>query len=196
MDAYAEMGLEASQKSRIKDIFRMHECANGVIAADLNNDGFEDMVVCHAGGNNSNLPSARNLKVDVMGKKMAMPPPNKVIKAPTNFEEGSTFVYINGGAPKGKTGNWVKLLLKDRTTANVNGVGAKVIINDKIMRRFTVGGQSYSAVHAPLNVGLGEEKLKKLEIYWGSGDLTPQIVEFKQPLVNQAVEVIREGESS
>ncbi len=191
MDSYAEMGLEASQKSRIKDIFRMHECANGSIAADLNNDGFDDMVVCHAGGNNSNLPSARNLKVNIMGKVMAMPPPNKVIKAPTNFEEGPTFVYINGGAPKGKTGNWVKIVLKDPTTANVHGVGAKVIVNDKIMRRFLVGGQSFSAVHAPLNIGLGEESLKKLEIHWPSGDIEPQIVEFKKPITNEVVEVKR-----
>ena len=196
VDAYADMGLEASRKSKVKDIFRMHESACNTLAADLNNDGFEDLVICHAGGNNSNLPSARNLKVNVMGKVMAMPPPNKVIKAPTNFEEGPTFVYINGGTPKGKTGNWVKILLKDPTTANINGIGAKVIVNDKIMRRLLVGGQSFSAVHALLNIGLGEEKLKKLEIYWASGDMTPQIVEFKQPLVNQIVEVKRSLPSS
>jgi hypothetical protein len=192
LDSYAEMGLEASQKSRIKDIFRMHESACGVINADLNDDGFQDMVVCHAGGNNSNWPSARNLNVEVMGKVMAMPPPNKVIKAPTNNEDGPTFMYINSGAPEGQQANWVKITLNDPTNANTFGVGAKIIANGKVLRRFTIGGQSYSSIHAPIHIGLGGDKLTKLEIQWGSGDAQTQIVIFEEGVVNQHITVTRE----
>ena len=191
VDSYTDMGLEASRNSRVKDIFRMHEAGQGNVAADLNNDGLMDMVVCHGGGNNSNLPSARNLKVDVMGKKMAMPPPNKVIKAPTNFEPGPTFVYINGGAPEGQEANWVQVKLIDETTANIDGVGARVIANDRILREFILGGQSFSGIHAPIHFGLAGDSLEKLEITWASGSSEPQVVEFTTPVKNQLITIRR-----
>lgn len=194
VDSYTDMGLEASRNSRIKDIFRMHEAGQGTMAADLNNDGFMDMVVCHGGGNNSNLPSARNLGIDIMGKKMAMPPPNKVIKAPTNFEPGPTFVYINGGAPEGQSSNWVQIKLIDETTANIDAIGAKMIANGKYLREFLVGGQTFSAVHAPVHIGLGAESLERLEITWPSGEQTTQVVEFPEPVANQTITIRRTPE--
>ncbi|WNJ18771.1 CRTAC1 family protein [Pontibacter sp. G13] len=193
VDAFADMGFEASKNSKVKDLFRLHESANCVVNADLNGDGFQDMVVCHAGGNNSNLPSARNLKVEVMGRKMAMPPPNKVIKAPTQFEDGPTFLYVNQGVPEGIASNWVTLELIDGTTENVFGIGAKVVVNGKIMRRHLIGGQSFSGVHAPLHIGLGNERLETVEIFWGSGSQKPQLVEFGPAgPANQQVTIVRE----
>ena len=161
-DSYSGMGIEATKNSKIKDLFRMHENANGVYAADLNGDGFQDLVVPHAGGYNSNLPSARNLKINFAGKELAVPAPNKVIKAPTNFEEGPTFLYINQSKKKEKSGNWVTLQLNDnKNQYNLMGVGTKVIVNDRIMRRLNVGGESYGGVTANLTIGLGDEKLEK-----------------------------------
>ena len=52
---------------------RMHEHGGAAVAADLNGDGREDLVVPHVGGYNSNSPTARNLKVDVLGRKLAVP---------------------------------------------------------------------------------------------------------------------------
>ena len=191
-DSYTGMGIEATRSSKIKDLFRLHENANGVYAADLNGDGFQDLVVPHAGGYNSTKVSARNLKINFAGKDLAVPAPNKVIKAPTNFEEGSTSVYINQGAPKGATGNWIRLKLEDENSANRMAIGAKVIVNDRIMRRLIVGGESYGTVTTDLLIGLGEEKLEKLEIYWPSGDKKPQIIELKEPIVNKTFSVKRE----
>lgn len=191
LDSYAEMGLEASKRSRIKDIFRMHEFANTSLNADLNNDGFQDMVVIHGGGGNSNLPSARNLKINVMGRKMAMPPPNKVIKAPTNFEEGPTFMYMNSGAPAGSTGNWVKIALNDPTGYNPFGIGAKVIANGKIMRKLHIGGQYRSSIQESIHIGLGDEELHSLEIHWASGDQRPELIRFDTPKKNTVVEITR-----
>ncbi len=170
----------------------MQENANGVYAADLNGDGFQDLIVPHAGGYNSNLPSARNLKINFAGKELAVPAPNKVIKAPTNFEDGPTFLYINQNYKKEKTGNWITLQLRDsESTYNQMGIGAKVVLNDRIMRRLNVGGESYGAVTADMTIGLGDEKLEKIEIYWGSGSPVPQVVVFEEAKVNELVSIVR-----
>ncbi len=192
MDAFSEAGIDASRQSRVRDIFKMHESANGTVVADLNNDGFNDMIVVHSGGNNSNSPDARNMKVNFAGKVMAVPPPNKVIKAPTTFEEGPTYIYLNKGAPKNQqSSNWIKLDLRDNFSKNTFGIGAKVIINDKIVRKNNSGGETFSGKTAPLHIGLRDQQLKKLEIIWGSGETTPQIILFEKPVYNQTITIKR-----
>jgi len=191
-DSYSETGLEASKGSAVLDIFRMHEAANGIICSDLNNDGSMDMVVTHCGGYNSNLESARNLKVNFMGKALAVPAPNKLNKPPSNFEEGPTYVYINGGPPKGSDPNWVKIQLKDDKSFNRFGLGAKLIINGKIMRRVTLGGQAFSSTMSDLHVGLGAESLKEISISWPSGGTELQIIQFDPPVKNKTVSIHRD----
>ncbi|NKB24370.1 MAG: hypothetical protein GKR87_08355 [Kiritimatiellae bacterium] len=186
-DSYSETGLEASQKSKIVDILRMHEAASGMVAGDLNQDGYEDLVVTHMGGYNSNLSSARNLKVKFMGKALAIPAPNKLNKPPTQFEEGPTFVYINGGPPEEKEPHWVNIRLFDESGFNRYVVGAKIIVNDKIMRRLTIGGHIFSGVMADLHIGLGDEDLKNIKVYWPSGEMDPQVITFNPPLSNERV---------
>jgi len=187
-DSYTGQGLDVSKNSQIKDIFRMHEAANGNIAADLNGDGKIDIIVPHTGGYNSLSPEARNLKINFMGKSLAVPPPNKVMKAPTTFEHGKTFVYIN----KNDTGNnWVKLDLENTDSDNVYGIGAKVFINDEFERSFIVGGQAGSTVHEHMHVGLGSDGLRKLSIRWPDGDTTPQEYIFNGE-INKTVKVKRQ----
>lgn len=192
-DSFAGMGIDATRNSKIRDIFRMHENTNGSYAADLNGDGFTDLVVSHLAGYNSTSPDARNLKINFAGKNLAVPAPNKVVKAPTSFEEGQTFVYINQNALQEDAGNWVKLKLQDNTKFNSMGIGAKVIVNDRIMRRVLVGGESFGSVTSDLTVGLGQESLRKLEIRWGSGSQESQIIEFDSPRVNEVVIVERKS---
>ncbi len=193
-DAYAGMGLEASQKSNVKDIFRMHEQANGHFATDLNQDGLNDMVVLHSAGYNSTSPAARNLKLQFMGKALAVPPPNKVVKAPTTFEEGATFVYINKAAPQGQAGNWVKLRLQDASSSNVFAIGARVVVNGHIVRGNTVGGESFCAVHEDIHVGLGDEALQTVEVYWPSGSAEPEVYTFEAGTKNEVVTIRRKSE--
>ncbi|NKB24319.1 MAG: hypothetical protein GKR87_08090 [Kiritimatiellae bacterium] len=186
-DSYSEMGLAASQESSIHDIFRMHEAAVGMISGDLNNDGFPDLVVTHAGGYNSVSPNAENLKVQIQNKVQAVPAPNKLIKAPTNFEPGKTFVYINGGAQEDQS-NWIRLRLLDPQSKNRYAVGAKIILNDRIMRRMIIGGAAFSMHTGDLLVGLGKEKLRSLEIFWPAGThKDSEQIEFDPPIRNQRV---------
>ncbi len=188
MDSYSGMGLDAS-KSKIHDIFRMHEAAFGIMTADLNDDGSMDMVVVHVPGfgYNSVSPQAKNLKLELAGQVLAVPAPNKIGKAPTNFEPATTFVYINGGPPKNSAGQWVKIRLQDPTGHNRFGVGAKLTVNGRIVRRVNIGGEVAASVHEDLHVGLGDEALQELEILWPSGELEAQQLQFDEPVIDETV---------
>lgn len=193
VDAYMDAGLQAAESSCTQDLFRMHEAATGIVAGDLNGDGYPDIVVTHMGGYDSNSPKAKNLKVDVAGRVLAIPAPNPIYRAPTNFEEGGTSVYINGGPRTGTDPNWVKIRLVDRTTKNLRGVGAKVVLNGKILRRVLLGGTTWSASADDLDVGLGIEPLGTLDITWPSGDAKPQHIDLKRSISRELVCVDREA---
>lgn len=187
LDSFSEMGLEASKKGAIRDIFRMHEAAAGMISGDLNGDGFPDLIVTHTAGYTSLSPEARNLKVNINGKVMAVPSTDKLRNPPTNFAEGKTFVYINGGVAKADTANWVKIRLIDSNSANVFGVGAKVIVNKDIVRKIHIGGPTFSGYSGDLLVGLGEESLQRIEVRWPSGVATLDSYVLENPLKNDLI---------
>ena len=174
-DSYSGIGMEASKSSEIKDILKMHEAANLNIATDLNGDGNIDIIVPNGAGYSSVSKDARNLKTEILGKAFAIPPPNKVLKAPINFQEGKTFVYIN----KNKNdNNWVKILLDNSTSKNVYGIGSKLIINGKKKRNVLLGGRNLSMNHESLHVGLGNDNLETIQVEWPDGDSEPQIFQI------------------
>ena len=188
-DAYSEVGLEAAKKSEVHDIFFMHEAAQGVMAGDLNNDGFADLVVRHLGGYNSLSPQATNLKVKSQGLLLSLPATQKLTSPPTQFEAGRTFMYINAGVSEQQKSqaNWISIKLNDNTSLNRHGLGAKITLNNKIMRRFTSGGAAFSFYHGALLVGLGNEPLKSIKIIWPSGDVSPESYNFSEPMKNQEI---------
>ncbi len=194
MDSYSGMGLDASQ-AKTHDIFRMHEAAFGIMDGDLNGDGNVDLVVAHVPGfgyNSISPINAKNLKIEVAGKVLAVPAPNKIGKAPTNYQPASTFVYINGGPPKNQTGNWVKVRLQDKSGHNLYGIGAKLTINGNILRRVNIGGKVASSSHGDLHVGLGGDSLQELEIAWPSGEMETQRLQFDPPVAGETICVDRE----
>jgi hypothetical protein len=177
--SYEGFGIESSS-GKAMDIYRLHEQAACVLSADLNDDGFGDVLVTHIGGYTSNSPDARNLKVNVLGKPLAVPPINKLSKAPTNFEPGETTLYINQNGKKQNPNNWVKLKLRDPTAKNLFAVGAEVVVNGNVLRtvRATQGGATCSA-HDTLIVGLGQGgALRSLQVRWPSGDTTLKTYAF------------------
>lgn len=193
MGAYRGMGLDAAN-SRIHDLFRMHEAAFGLMTPDLNQDGNSDLVVIHVPGfaYNSLSPQAKNLKMDIAGRTLAIPAPNKIGKPPTNFEPAETFVYINDGPPRGSSNQYVKIRLRDRSGHNLYGIGAKLMINGKILRRVNIGGAVAVSVHEDLHVGLGDDALRELEITWPSGDTQAQRLSFDPPVAGKTLCIDRQ----
>jgi hypothetical protein len=178
MDSYSEAGVSASRQSLIHDLFFMHEAANGIAYGDLNGDGFDDFVVTHYGGYNSLSPKAGNLKADVGGVVLAIPAPNKVMKPPTNFEEGRTFLYLNRNA--GKSANhWVRVRLTDVKSKNTRAIGARATLNGKLTRMVRAGGCAGSTSSTDLAFGLGKDgALEELEVVWPSKERTPVAYAF------------------
>jgi len=166
MDSYSEAGVQASKQSLVHDLFFMHEAANGIATGDLNGDGFDDFVVTHYGGYYSLSPKAGNLKANVGGTLLAIPAANKVMKPPTDFEEGSTFVYLNQNA--GRVPNhWIKVRLTDDKSLNTRAIGARVVANGHLMRRVRAGGCAGSSSSTDLVFGLGRDgALSTLDVTW------------------------------
>jgi hypothetical protein len=179
MDSYSEAGVAASKRSLIHDLFFMHEAANGIAVGDLNGDGFDDFVVTHYGGYNSLSPKAGNLKADVGGSVLAIPAPNKVMKPPTDFDEGKTFVYINKNAGQIEN-HWVKVRVSDRKSlGNQQAIGARVLANGRLARTVRAGGCAGSASSTDLLFGLGRDgALESLAIEWPQKDRAPQKLAF------------------
>jgi hypothetical protein len=163
MDSYAEAGLAASRQSLIHDLFFMHEAANGMAVGDINGDGYDDFVVTHFGGYNSLSPQGGNLKADVGGVMLAIPAPNKVMKPPTQFDEGRTFVYLNRNRGK----HWIKVRLSDGKSLNRFAIGARAQANGKMARAVRAGGCAGSSSSTDLLFGLGDAgALTTLDITW------------------------------
>ena len=110
---------------------------------------------------------------------LAIPAPNKVMKPPTDFDDGKTFVYINGNAVRGKN-HWVKLRVSDSTSLNRAAIGAKLIVNGKQLRRVRAGGGGGSSSSTDQIVGLGAGALQTVDIAWPQQDRTPQRFVFSQ----------------
>lgn len=113
---------------------------------------------------------------------------NKIVKVPTGFGPGPTFVYINGGPPKGTSGHWVKLRLIDHTAYNKYGIGAKVTVNQHLVRRMrATSGSIGGSAHEHLHIGLGEDVLRTLDIIWPSGSMEVQNIVLDQPVEGETL---------
>ncbi len=190
LDSYSGQGFDVTKGSVIKDILRMHESAGGSIATDLNNDGNIDIIVPHGGGNASLSTEARNLKVDIMGKALAIPPPNKIVKALTTYEPGKTFVHIS---QVDNENNWVKVALENSDSYNKFGVGAKLIINDKIERHIYLGGKNLGMNHEITHIGLGTDEIKNIKVIWPDGDQEIQEFIIDPTLTKSTITLKRAG---
>lgn len=146
-----------------QDMIQAAEAGRAAVAADLNGDGFADLLVRNKGGYDSRSSSAKNLRVQIDNRSEVLPPHNNNYPAPTQFEPGSTRLFINNY----KANHWLKIRLLDEENFNRDGIGAKVVINDSLMLFKRVGDGGYlSNKSADLIFGLGSGSAHTIEIHW------------------------------
>ena len=152
------------------DMIQTAENGRAAIAADLNGDGFNDILVRNIGGYDSRGSDSKNLKAKIDGKVRVIPAHDANFPSPTNYEPGSTRLFMNTYARN----NWLKVkLIDDRPESeNRNAIGARVILNDKQLQVVRAGNGGFiSNYTGPVLFGLGEEVADQLWIDWpGAGE--------------------------
>ncbi len=175
-DVWGLQGPDVLQKVSNQSMIQLAEEGRSVVAADLNNDGYQDLVVRNMGGYDSRRSDAVNLKAKIDDKVRVLPSHDANFPTPTNFDPGFSRVFIN--THKGK--NYIKVKLVDQTkgSLNKNAVGAKVYINDSQMLVCRAGSGGFlSNYSGPLHFGLGDHKAVKIKVQWPDKNQT--IEEFE-----------------
>lgn len=182
---WVSRGPEVSEKITNHDMNQTAENGKAVIAADFNNDGYEDLLLRNLGGYDSRSNDATNLKVKIDGKIRAVPAHDNNYPSPTNFDPGATRFFMNTH----KGNNWVKVRLLDDTEGalNRNGIGGKVLVNGKLLKikRVSDGGFGASK-NIDLHFGLGKEILKSIQVVWPDKSRTKidlEIIETKNSTI-------------
>ncbi len=170
-------GPGVREKITNQDLIQTAENGRAAIAADLNGDGFDDLVVRNQGGYDSRSPDSRNLKAMIDGRPRVLPPSDNNYPAPTNFEPGATRLFINRYADN----NWLKVQLVDDSPGSYNrdAIGARVIVNGKTLRVKRAGeGGFLSNKFTDLVFGLGEDSAWEVKVHWPDRDRTVTTIEL------------------
>jgi len=187
LDVWGLQGPHVLQKVSNRSMIQLAEEGRSVVAADINNDGYEDIVLRNIGGYDSRKSTGKNLKAKIDGKVRVLPAHDANFPTPTNFEPGDSRVFINTH----KGSNHLKVKLVDNTSGSFNkqAVGAKVVVNDKRLVISRSGGGGFlSNYFGPLHFGLGDEKGVKIQITWPDKNQTVETYELDH-LVNGTVTV-------
>ena len=182
-------GPGVQEKITNHDLIQTAENGRSVVAADLNGDGFSDLIVRNIGGYDSRSSSAVNLKTREAGKGggRVLPPHNYNYPQPTNYEPGRTRLFLN----RYRANNWIKVKLLDDTVGSLNrdAIGARVIVNRAVAGTLRSGqGGFLSNVFEPLLFGLGDGTATTIEVHWPDRDRTVSHLEGFE-LANRLVTV-------
>ena len=184
---WTSQGARIQEKVINSDMIQLSENGRSVIAADLNNDGFEELIVRNHGGYDSRSPNAVNLKAMIKGKPRVIPAHSYHYPSPTNFEPGRTRIFLN----QYTTNHWLKVRLIDDSEKSLNrdAIGAKVIVNGKLLKVKRSGSGSYLGNRmTDLHFGLGKDVATKIKIHWP--DRERSVSEIDLPSVtNQLVTI-------
>ena len=181
-----------------RDLAQASENGRATVAADLNGDGFADLLVRNMGGYDSRASTAKNLKAIIGAggerKEVVMPPHDPNFPSPTNFEPGKTRVFINTHGRRSVSSNWVSIELLDDTpnSHNRRAIGAKITVNGSLVRTRRVGGSYLADDQSPLLFGLGEKALRRIEVKWP--DKARTVTRYSvDSIVNQSLVVAKTG---
>ncbi|MFQ5571591.1 MAG: FG-GAP-like repeat-containing protein [Rhodothermales bacterium] len=162
---WAMQGPGIQERVTNQDMIQTAENGRAVVAADLNNDGYPDLLLRNQGGYDSRSSDARNLHVMMDGRPRVLPAHNYNYPSPTNYEPGNSRLFVNTY----RKNNWLKVRLVDDTPGSYNGdaVGARVILNDRFLRIKRIGqGGFLSNSFEDLLFGLADGTAQSLVVQW------------------------------
>jgi hypothetical protein len=174
-----------------QDMLQTGENGRAALGVDLNGDGFADILLRNKGGYDSRSSKAQNLKAMIDGKPQVVPSHHPSFPAPTNYEPGSTRLFLNRYGPS-TGGHWIQLVLEDDSgTLNKDAIGAKVILNGKYLRyRRASDGSFVSSALVPVLIGIGTDKADYVEVRWPDKNRAVTRHELGG-VVDQTVKIVR-----
>ena len=174
---WALQGPKVQEKIVSQDMIQTAECGRAAVAEDLNGDGFMDLVVRNIGGYDSRSSKSGNLKAMINGRAQVLPPPDNNYPSPTNYEPGSTRIFINQYSEN----NWLRIHLIDDAEGSFNrdAVGATVVVNNQVSTAKRSGEGSFlSNKLGDLHVGLGQNTATSVVVRWPDRERTISEIEL------------------
>ena len=169
--SWVSQGLTIQERVTNTDLIQCSELGRAAVAADLNGDGFEDVIITNQGGYDSRRSNSQNLQVMTEDQSQTLPAPNYYYPSLTNYEPGRTHVFLN----RYQENRWIKVRLVDDTPGalNRNAIGAKIVVNGKYLHvhRACQGGYVGNKL-SDLHVGLADETAQRIEVHWPDHERT------------------------
>jgi len=175
---WISQGRHIRERVTNQDLIQTSELGRGAISADLNGDGFLDLIVRNKGGYDSRSSTAVNLKTRIDGRVRVVPAHDNNYPTPTNFEPGATRVFMNTY----KENHWLKVRLIDDGPGSFNrdAIGARVVVNGSGLRVKRAGDGSFgSNAMTDLAFGLGSDSARHVRVHWP--DRSRSVSEFDLP---------------
>jgi hypothetical protein len=164
--AWINHGREFREKIVNQDLIQTSENGRGAVAADLNQDGYLDIILRNVGGYDSRSSNAKNLQGKLTnGRTAVITSHDHNHPVLTDFDPGTTRVFMN----RYTENNSININLVDDTPGALNrdAIGARVVINDRFLRvKRATQGWFIGNVLSDVSIGLGRDSAHKIQIDW------------------------------
>ncbi len=152
------------------DLIQAAESGKAALFADLNGDGFADLLQRNSGGYDSRGSRAQNLKVQVGRGLRALPPHSPHFPVPTEYEPGLSRVLLN----RYSTGRFLRVRLLDARAGRFNrdALGARVLVDGHLRVKRAGDGGFLANACVDLLFGLGSAGARSIEVLWPDRERT------------------------